>query len=92
MKNIISSVKNKIIPKYLSKDIKKNESENLVVPVCLSASHIAFGSIRMEPVSMVLGQSSAVIASLAIQNNMPVQDLNYNKLKSVLIDRGQILE
>ena len=71
---------------------KKNESENLVVPVCLSASHIAFGSIRMEPVFMVLGQSSAIIASLAIQNNMPVQDLNYNKLKSVLIDRGQILE
>ena len=71
---------------------KKNESENLVVPVCLSASHIAFGSIRMEPVFMVLGQSSAIIASLAIQNNMAVQDLNYNKLKSVLKDRGQILE
>ena len=71
---------------------KKNESENLVIPVCLSASHIAFGSIRMEPVFMVLGQSSAIIASLAIQNNMAVQDLNYNKLKSVLKDRGQILE
>ena len=71
---------------------KKNESENLVVPVCLSASHIAFGSIRMEPVFMVLGQSSAIIASLAIQNNMAVQDLNYNKLKSVLKARGQILE
>jgi len=71
---------------------KKNECENLVVPVCLSASHIAFGSIRMEPVFMVLGQSSAIIASLAIEKKISVQDLNYSKLKSILIDRGQILE
>ena len=71
---------------------KKSECENLVVPVCLSASHIAFGSIRMEPVFMVLGQSSAIIANLAIEKNVAVQDLNYNKLKSILIDKGQILE
>ena len=71
---------------------KKSECENLVVPVCLSASHIAFGSIRMEPVFMVLGQSSAIIANLAIEKDIAVQDLNYNKLKSVLIDKGQILE
>ena len=71
---------------------KKNECENLVVPVCLSASHIAFGSIRMEPVFMVLGQSSAIIANLAIEKKISVQDLNYNKLKSILIDRGQILD
>ena len=71
---------------------KKNECENLVVPVCLSASHIAFGSIRMEPVFMVLGQSSAIIANLAIKKKISVQDLNYNKLKSILIDRGQILD
>ena len=71
---------------------KKSECENLVVPVCLSASHIAFGSIRMEPVFMVLGQSSAIIANLAIEKNVTVQDLNYSKLKSILIDKGQILE
>ena len=71
---------------------KKNECVNLVVPVCLSASHIAFGSIRMEPVFMVLGQSSAIIASLAIKKKISVQDLNYSKLKSILIDKGQILE
>jgi len=71
---------------------KKSECENLVVPVCLSASHIAFGSIRMEPVFMVLGQSSAIIANLAIEKDIAVQDLNYNKLKSILIDKGQILE
>ena len=53
---------------------KKNECENLVVPVCLSASHIAFGSIRMEPVFMVLGQSSAIIANLAIKKKISVQE------------------
>jgi len=46
----------------------------------------------MEPVFMVLGQSSAIIANLAIEKNVAVQDLNYNKLKSILIDKGQILE
>ena len=71
---------------------KKTECENLVVPVCLSASHIAFGSIRMEPVFMVLGQSSAIIANLAIEKKISVQDLNYNKLKSILTDKGQILD
>src|SRR5690606_29913944 len=54
---------------------KKAEASNLFVPVCLSASHIAFGSIRMEPVFMVLGQSAAIAASLAIDHNVPVQDV-----------------
>ncbi len=71
---------------------KENECSNLVVPVCLSSSHIAFGSIRMEPVFMVLGQSAGVIASLAIEKNISVQNLNYNKLNAVLINNGQILE
>lgn len=71
---------------------KKNECSNLVVPVCLSASHIAFGSIRMEPVFMILGQSSAIIACLAIDDGIAVQDLEYEKLKNVLIDNGQILQ
>tara|TARA_S200000501_G_scaffold358829_1_gene384035 strand:- start:49 stop:1332 length:1284 start_codon:yes stop_codon:yes gene_type:complete len=69
----------------------KNECENLIIPVCLSASHIAFGSIRMEPVFMVLGQSSAIIASLVIEKKISVQDLNYNKLKTILTEKGQIL-
>jgi hypothetical protein len=71
---------------------KKEECYNLVVPVCLSASHIAFGSIRMEPVFMILGQSSALIACMAIDEKKAVQDLEYKKLYDELITQKQILE
>jgi len=71
---------------------KKQECSNLLVPVCLSASHIAFGSIRMEPVFMVLGQSAATAASLAIDDNITVQELEYSKLKVQLLADGQRLE
>lgn len=70
---------------------KKRECANLVVPVCLSASHIAFGSIRMEPVFMVLGQSAATAASLAIQENVAVQDVDSTKLRDRLLADGQVL-
>ncbi|MEQ8880536.1 MAG: FAD-dependent oxidoreductase [Cyclobacteriaceae bacterium] len=70
---------------------KKEECTNLVVPVCVSSSHIAFGSIRMEPVFMILGQSAAVTASMAIDNNSAVQDVNYDKLKEALLAKGQVL-
>ena len=70
---------------------KKNECSNLLVPVCLSSSHIAFGSIRMEPVFMILGQSAAVGACLAIDENSAVQDIDYNALETLLLDRGQVL-
>ena len=70
---------------------KKEECTNLVVPVCVSSSHIAFGSIRMEPVFMILGQSAAVTASMAIDNNAAVQDVNYDKLKEALLAKGQVL-
>ena len=53
---------------------------NLLVPVCLSSSHIAFGSIRMEPVFMILGQSAATAAALAIDGGDAVQDVPYDKL------------
>lgn len=76
---------------YKSLVPKKEECENLIVPVCLSASHIGFGSIRMEPVFMVLGQSAAAAASLAIDNNAAVQDVPYQKLKTVLLKGGQRL-
>jgi hypothetical protein len=68
---------------------KKEECNNLIVPVCLGATHIAFGSIRMEPVFMILGQSSALIACLAIDGDMAVQDLDYKTLKNELIRQGQ---
>ncbi|MDF1813472.1 MAG: FAD-dependent oxidoreductase [Verrucomicrobiales bacterium] len=70
---------------------KKSQCRNLFVPVCLSASHMAFGSIRMEPVFMVLGQSAATAASLAIDDDIPVQDVSYSKLKARLESDDQIL-
>ncbi|XOV93466.1 MAG: FAD-dependent oxidoreductase [Bacteroidota bacterium] len=70
---------------------KKEECTNLIVPVCVSSSHIAFGSIRMEPVFMILGQSAAVVASMAIDKNIAVQEVNYDELKQVLLAKGQIL-
>ncbi len=69
----------------------RKECENLLVPVCVSSSHIAFGSIRMEPVFMILGQSAATAAALAIDDDLPVQDVNYTKLKKQLEDDGQVL-
>jgi len=71
---------------------KAEECENLLVPVCVSSSHIAFGSIRMEPVFMILGQSAATTASMAIENNQAVQEVDYDKLRARLLADGQILE
>ncbi|MFT5303690.1 MAG: hypothetical protein ACI814_004510, partial [Mariniblastus sp.] len=70
---------------------KKGECENLLVPVCLSASHVAFGSIRMEPVFMILGQSAGMAACIAIDDNVPVQEVDYGKLKEQLIAAEQRL-
>ena len=69
----------------------KGECENLLVPWCLSSSHIAFGSIRMEPVGMVLGQSAATAAVLAIDDAVTVQNVDYGKLRKQLLDDGQKL-
>jgi hypothetical protein len=63
---------------------KKGECDNLLVPVCLSASHIAYGSIRMEPVFMVLGQSAAIAASLALKNGNDVHKVDIRKLQEIL--------
>lgn len=68
---------------------KKDECTNLLVPVCVSSSHIAFGSIRMEPVFMILGQSAAVAASMAIDQGVAVQDVPYEQLSEVLRNKGQ---
>jgi hypothetical protein len=70
---------------------KIGECENLLVPWALSASHIAFGSIRMEPVFMVLGQSAGTAACFAIDDNVPVQKVAYQKLRERLIADGQKL-
>ncbi len=71
---------------------KKEQCENLLVPVCLSSSHIAFGSIRMEPVFMILGESAASTAAIAIDSNQAVQNVPYAELKERLIKDGQILD
>lgn len=70
---------------------QKRECENLIVPVCLSSSHVAYGSIRMEPVFMILGQSAGTAAALAIDEGIAVQDLDYGKLKTRLERDGQRL-
>ncbi len=71
---------------------KRGQADNLLVPVCVSSSHIAFGSIRMEPVFMILGQSAATAAGLALQAELAVQDVPYPKLRERLLQDGQILE
>lgn len=70
---------------------KKGQGANLLVPVAMSASHIAYGSIRMEPVFMILGQSAATAAVLALGGSLDVQDLPYEKLRERLLKDGQIL-
>ena len=90
--NVEAGVSSPFPVSYRSIVPKKSEVQNLFVPVCLSASHIAFGSIRMEPVFMVLGQSSAIAASLAIDKKINAQAIEYKTLKPLLLQFGQKLE
>jgi len=77
---------------YRSLRPKAAECTNLLVPVCMSASHIAYGSIRMEPVFMVLGQSAATAAGLAIERGTSIQAVDYGALKERLLASGQMLD
>ena len=70
---------------------KRGQAANLLVPVAVSASHIAYGSIRMEPVFMILGQSAATAAVLAIERSLAVQDVPYAVLAERLRADGQVL-
>jgi hypothetical protein len=70
---------------------KRGQAANLLVPVACSASHIAYGSIRMEPVFMILGQSAATAACLALDGGLAVQDLPYAALRERLLADGQVL-
>jgi hypothetical protein len=71
---------------------KREQCQNLLVPVCFSSSHIAYGSARMEPVFMVLGESAAYAACMAIDGNTAVQDVSYLDLRKRLLAAGQVLE
>lgn len=77
---------------YYSLLPQKTECRNLLVPVCLSATHVAYTSIRMEPVYMVLGQAAGAAAALAIEARVAVQDVPYPQLHERLLESGQILE
>ena len=71
---------------------RKEECKNLLVTVCVSSSHIAFGSIRMEPVFMILGQSAGTVASMALEKKESICDLDYANIREQLTGDGQILE
>jgi hypothetical protein len=71
---------------------KRSEVENLLVPVCLSASHVAFSSIRMEPVWAMLGHAAGLAAAMAIRGGLSVQDVPTGKLRALLLDQGAILD
>ena len=64
----------------------------MLVPVCLSASHMAFGSIRMEPVYFALGQAAGTAGAMAVTNGTAVQDVPYDALSARLVADGQVLE
>ena len=70
---------------------KKEECSNLLVPVAVSSSHIAFGSIRMEPVFMILGQSAGTLAAMALEKGIGIHDLPYEEIKTKLAVDGQVL-
>jgi hypothetical protein len=70
---------------------KASECTNLFVPICLSSSHIAYGSVRMEPVFMILGESAATAAVIAINDGVNVQDVAYDKLEKMLLNQNQHL-
>lgn len=76
---------------YLSIVPKRVEVSNLLVPVCISSSHIAYGSIRMEPVFMILGQSAATAAVIAIDSHVAVQNIDYRALSQRLVKDKQVL-
>lgn len=89
--NVEATVKGPYPISYRSIIPREKECGNLLVPVCLSASHIAYGSIRMEPVFMVLGQSAATAAVLAIERDINLQRLQYSVLRNTLLQFGQRL-
>jgi FAD dependent oxidoreductase len=70
---------------------KRSESTNLLVPVCLSASHVAYASVRMEPQYMIIGQAAGVAAALAIREHKPIQDISIESLQKNLREHHAIL-
>jgi hypothetical protein len=71
---------------------KKKDCINLLVPTVISSTHPAYGSSRMEPVYMILGQSAGAAAALALSEGVAIQEVNYAKLREVLLAEAQILD
>ena len=77
---------------YRSLTPRRSDCSNLLVPVCLSASHVAFGSVRMEPTLMLLGHAAGMASALAARRDACVQDVDVEALQRSLRDEGQVLE
>ena len=71
---------------------KRGEAANLLVPVCFSASHVAYSSLRMEPQYMILGHAAGVAAAMAVRNGSPVQDVDVKELQKQLLAEGAVFE
>jgi len=69
----------------------QTDCDNLIVPVCVSATHVAFDSMRMEPVFMEMGHAAGAAASLAIDNATSVQSVDYDDLSTILTNEGQVI-
>ena len=76
---------------YRSLVPRREDARNLLVPVCLSASHVAFGSVRMEPTLMLLGHAAGLAAAQAARRGVAVQDVDVGALQRSLLDQGQVL-
>ena len=70
---------------------RRDDCTNLLVPVCLSASHVAFGSVRMEPTLMALGHAAGAVAAQAARRGVAVQDVDVRALQDALREEGQVL-
>ena len=77
---------------YLVMLPKPSEATNLLVPVCFSASHVAYSSVRMEPQYMILGEAAGVAAAISIKEGKAVQAVNTHELSETLLKQGVVLE
>src|SRR4029078_6253059 len=71
---------------------KRNEATNLLVPVCFSASHVSYSTLRMEPQYMIIGQAAGVAAKMAIEKKTAVQDIDTKALSAKLREQTAVFE